>query len=458
MSRRTPLILFLVALGVFCAFANVRLRIHSQDNHFVYLADAFLNGSTELQRKPPHGNDWASYKVQQLKGASAEKYGSEVKGFFTRRKGKGNEFRTLAGDHIEIPRADRGAAETKHFVSFPPMPAILMLPSVAAIGYGTNDVIFTVIFAALNFVLAWLVLRQLRHRGHSDRSDSDHIWLAALLTFGSAHLWCGVMGKVWFTALVVGVTFNLLYIWWAIDARKPLLAGIALACGFATRASLVFGAVFFYLQLWQRWSKQDADRRSIIRDFALFSAPCLVVGVALMAYNYARFENPLEFGHTYLAGGHLARIRDFGLFHPEFINRNLTAAFTLMPKFTDHAPYVQLSKHGMALWVSMPAIVYVLWPQRRHPLAQVAGITAVVILVPLLLYQNTGWIQFSYRFALDFLPYLLVCLALGGRPLTRTFKALIVVSVLVNALGAVTFQRKIGNGLYAEFMTEEPRR
>lgn len=458
MRWRTPIVLFCIALGVFCAFANARLRIHSQDNHFVYLADAFLNGSVELQRPPPHGNDWASYQILPLKGDSANQYGAEVRGFFTRRKGKPNQFRTLSGAEIDIPRADRGKATTKHFVSFPPMPAVLMMPMVAATGYGANDVIFTVIFAALNFVLAWLVLRQLRQSGHSDRGERDDLWLAALMAFGSAHLWCGVMGKVWFTALIVGVTFNLLYIWLAVDARRPFWAGVALACAFSTRASLVFASVFFYFQLLQ---PVDGARRpwpEILKKAAIFSAPCVAVGVALMIYNAARFENPLEFGHTYLAGGHLTRIRDFGLFHPAFINRNLTAAFTLTPRITDAAPYFQISKHGLGILVSMPAIAYVLWPMRKHPIARAAGVTAGVILVPLLLYQNTGWIQFSYRFALDFLPYLMVCLALGGRPFTRAFKALVVISILINAFGAVTFQRKIGNGLYADFISEEPRR
>lgn len=450
--------MYLVALGVFCAFANVRLRIHSQDNHFVYLADAFLKGSVQLQRKAPHGNDWASYQVLQLKGPSAKQHGAEVRGFFTRRKGKPNQFRTLAGDEIEIPRADRGASKTRTFVSFPPMPAVLMLPMVAAVGYGANDVVFTVLFAALNFVLAWLVLRRLAASGHSERGEKEDMWLAALLAFGSAHLWCGVLGKVWFTALVIGVTFNLLYILLAIDARRPLLAGVALACAFSTRASLVFAAAFFYIQLLQPVNGQRRPWPEIWRKAAMFSAPCVVVGVLLMVYNYARFENPLEFGHTYLAGGHLPRVRDFGLFHPDFINRNLTAAFTLMPRLTDAAPYFQISKHGMGLLVSMPAIAYVLWPARKSSLARAAGVTAGIILVPLLLYQNTGWIQFSYRFALDFLPYLMVCLALGGRPLTRTFKALVVVSVLINAIGAATFQRKLPVKLYGEFMTEEPRR
>jgi hypothetical protein len=58
-----------------------------------------------------------------------------------------------------------------------------------------------------------------------------------------------------------------------------------------------------------------------------------------------------------------------------------------------------------------------------------------------LLYQNDGWIQFGYRFSNDFSFALIMLLAIGGRPLTRTWKALILVGVAVNVFGAITFGR-----------------
>ena len=77
---RLSLVFFVVGLGVFSAFAGSRLKIHTADNHFVYQADAFLDGSAELTRRPPHKNDWASYEVMKLRGASAEAYGHVASG------------------------------------------------------------------------------------------------------------------------------------------------------------------------------------------------------------------------------------------------------------------------------------------------------------------------------------------------------------------------------------------
>jgi len=450
-------LVFLFGGLIYAAFAADRLKIHSQDNHFVYLADAFLSGQTELKRRPHHGNDWASFIQLELKGSSVEKHGPSVSGFFTRRKGKPNQFQTLGKTLIDIPKADRGKQISRNYVSFPPGPAVLMMPWVAAVGYGTNDVVFTVIVAGFNLVFMLLLLLNLRELGYIERSDSDLIWFVGLFGFSTAVLWCSVLGQVWFTALVVGLAFHTLYLLFAFDCRRPFIAGLFLACAFATRASLVFAALFFYWQLFvgQR-DRFDARERRI--KFLAFTAPCLVVGLALLFYNYVRFQDPLEFGHTYLAGGHIARIRDFGLFHPHFINRNLTAAFTLLPRLSDGYPYLQLSKHGMSIFLTTPVFIYLFFARPTGWLKWGLWLPVIVISIPLFLYQNTGWEQFGYRFILDVLPYLILVLAVSKIRLTTTFKVLMLVGVLINSFGAATFQRSYAAPLYGHFMSEEPRK
>lgn len=449
-------LLFGVGLLVFGAFAGPRLKIHSQDNHFVYQADAFLQGSLELTRRPHHQNDWATYETLQLKGESASKFGPEVSGFFTRRSGKPNEFRTLQRQDIEIPPRDRKESTKHTYVSFPPMPALVMLPSVAVIGYGTNDVIITVAFAALNVALVFALLRLLRARGHTQRTDRELVWLTVLFAFGTAHLWCSVLGQVWFTALVMGVTFQLGFVYFAVDARRPLLAGLCMAAAFSTRATLVVAALFFYLQLFWPSDGQRQPPREILKRFALFSAPCLAAGLLLMWFNDARFADPMEFGHTYLAGGTIPRIRDWGLFHPHFIERNLAAAFATVPKITEAAPYLKLSKHGMSLLITTPALLWLFWPRRTSAptrrLARQMALTTLVVVVPIVLYQNTGWEQFGFRFLLDFLPWLIALLAIGTWRLGRLFQAAVIVGILVNAFGAVTFQRPGFEKLYGDHL------
>ena len=51
------------------------------------------------------------------------------------------------------------------YVSFPPFPAVLMLPFVAIWRLRFNDVLFTALWAALNPVLLFFLLRELAGAG-----------------------------------------------------------------------------------------------------------------------------------------------------------------------------------------------------------------------------------------------------------------------------------------------------
>ena len=61
-------------------------------------------------------------------------------------------------------------------------------------------------------------------------------------------------------------------------------------------------------------------------------------------------------------------------------------------------------------------------------------------LIPLLTYYNTGWWQFGYRYSLDFMPVVMVLLAIAARERISTkFWILIVAGVLINAWGTWWF-------------------
>lgn len=450
---RAPVVVFVLSLAVFCAFAGPRLRAPSPDNHFVYLADSLLAGTLEMRHEAPHGNDWASYEILTLAS------GQELRGIWWDRSAR--KFLDLHGNLYVIDRHDlRGStSETKTYVSFPPMPAVLMLPGVAVFGMDFNDVWFTVLLAALNASLAYVLLRRVILGGRTRLYPGDAGWLTALIAVGSAHLWCSVQGAVWFTALVVGVTFTLLYMLASLDARRPFLAGLALGCAFATRTPLLFSVVFFAAFFFFPGGRLRRDwGRAFWRDGLLFVAAPLVIGLLLMAMNYARFEDVSEFGHRYLSGGQIDRIKHYGLFNVHFLSLNLTALLALVPKFQPEAPWVVISNHGLAIWFTTPALLFLarqrptdsradrLW--RRATVATVA-----VIAIPHLFYQNTGWVQFGYRFSMDYIAYLTLLLALGQPRLGRAFKALTVVGVGVNAFGAATFGR--AGQHYADWILEE---
>ncbi len=436
-----PALIFAISLVVMSALAWDRVGKPSTDPHFTYLANAFLEGSVRLQRPAPHGNDWASTDWMVLRS------GQRIEGIWLDRATR--RFQTLDGAVmvIDAREIDPGQKGRDTFVSFPPAPAVLIMPLAAIWGYGVDDVSFTLFFAALNVALMFMLLRRMSEGGRTGRSLSDNLWLTALFGAGTAHLWCSVLGQVWFTALIVGVTFTLLYVMAAIDARHPLLAGICLAVAFSTRTPLLFSALFFFAFVLfpdGRWRREGWGEAA--RSMAWFCAPCLAIGVALLFYNHVRFNDFLEFGHSYLAGGQILRIRKYGLFNIHFLSKNLSAALTLLPRIQPDAPFVVVSRHGMSLLLTTPAWVYLFTPEARQSDAdrfwwRLLWVTVAAVGVPALLYQNTGYEQFGYRFSLDFTPYLVLLLAVGRRPLSTLFKALVIVGIAVNTFGAITFKR-----------------
>lgn len=457
---RLPAALFLVSLSVLALVSWERIQHPSEDPHFAYLAETYTTmlaaaaGSEEalekreglkpfeLQRSPPHRNDWASYWEITLKTDES------FRGIWLDTQGRGR-FKTLDGRAVMLDREIlRGSERTRrYFVSFPPAPAVAMMPLVWLQGVDVNDVLFTLIFAALNVMLMFLLLQRMSRGGRSGRSRSDNLWLTLLFGFGTAHFWCSVLGQVWFTALIFGITCTLLYLHAAIDGRYPLLAGLFCGLAFATRTPLVFSAVFFYAFVFFPGGQlRRSGWGEAFKKAALFSIPCLIIGIALLVQNLVRFESLTEFGHTYLAAGSLDRIKTYGLFNAHFLSKNLSAAFTLLPRFQPDAPYVIFSKHGMSLLATTPAFLYLLRPKERTNARdifwhRVLWLTVAIVAIPGFFYQNTGYEQFGYRFSLDYTPYLVLLLAVGRHPLTWVFKSLILVGVAVNAFGAVTFKR-----------------
>ena len=475
MIRRQSLMFSMFLLGVYMLFSGTRLKSASENNHFAYLAEAFIAGQLSLKSPPPHGNDWASYEILQLREASRIKVSSklnrpvsELKGIYLPKRSKESRktrrFETLQGERLVVSSSDIKSRRRHYFVSFPPLPAVLMLPFVAIFGLTSSDVWLTIIFAALNGGFAYhlfseVIRRRRRRTGSTQREHdryaaiqdrSEALWLSISLTLGTAHFWCAVRGEVWFTALIIGVSCQLLFFKWAWDLKRPLLAGLAYACAFSTRASLITLGLFAYAHLFSKERKlQDRLRRLI-----LFSLPPLLIGSLLLYYNHLRFERWYEFGHRYLAGGQLGRISEYGLFNTVFLKKNIIAAFALLPFFSMSAPLITYSWHGMALQFSSPHLLFILFRVKKETeeendekgcsnRVQIWGLAAVILstLSLLLMYQNTGWVQYSWRFALDVIPAMTLIIALTAQARGKAFRATVLWGVLINMIGALVFGR-----------------
>jgi hypothetical protein len=405
-----PAAIYAVTAALYVVTLGARVTGTSGDAHYLYLAQSFLHGKLSLlAHKPPGDNDWAYY-----------------------------------GGHW--------------YVSFPPFPAVVVMPLVAIWGTAVWDRLFWALLAGLAPALLYVLLRALRETGRSERTPRQDLVLTALFAFGSPFYYTAVQGTVWFAAHVVAVPLIALYVLWSLGARRPLLAGIALALAFMTRGPTpLFLALLFAIealavsrkagapapeQLRDLVSLSALDVRAAARKLAWFALPlCLTLAIA-MWMNAARFDDPFEFGHSLLRIRWRGRIDTWGLFNYHFLARNLAVFLCALPWLSAKTPYLKISRHGLAVWVTTPQLLLVLWPQRRSILITALGLAAFAVALADLFYQNSGWVQFAYRFSLDYSILLFALLALGGRRFGPIFYALVPVAIAINLFGAITFDRE----------------
>lgn len=433
--------LFALGLVVYGALAGSRITKQSQAPQFVFQADAWLHGQVHVD-PPLVDNDWAKVETVELAD------GRMVRG---KRLVTRPVFRTLDGELVPLQQV-RGVRETTWYMSFPPFPTLLMLPSALISGRGGNDVLPTLLVAALILPLTLLLLRRLAEAGLSQRSTRDDLWLVAALAFGSVLFFSAVQGKVWYTAHVVGVVLALVYAWASIEARRPIIAGLALGAAALTRTPMAFMFPLFVLEAWriapaampaeQDPSSYRARLRFLVRPLVKFAVPVVAFAIAGLIYNHVRFGSPTEFGHTYLDVRQAPQIEQWGLMSYHYLSRNLTVALALLPELPGHDPWIQIGGHGLALWFTTPLVLYVLWPRQKPAIHRALWITTGFVAVPVLLYQNSGWVQFGYRFSLDYMVFLIMLLAVGGRPLTRLARGLVIAGVVINLFGAWSFDRR----------------
>lgn len=434
---KAPFLLFLASAVVYVASLGPQRLAPSPDNHFVHLAASFMHGQLGVVgNEPPGTNDWACYDTEEQGPCPPGRY--------------------------SFPGADHDRYHW--YVSFPPFPAIVIAPVVAVMGLHTPDRLFWAICAAIGPALLYALFRRLRETGRSERTPREDVLLTFLFAFGTVYFSTAVQGTVWFAAHTVAVPLIVVYVMASLDAKQPLLAGSMLALAFMTRATTLFLAPLFLLELlsvarkpgksvreadpnalvWSRLARyvRETDLRELVRPLAMFAAPILAIGLFAMWMNDARFGDPFEFGHTFLQIRWRPRIEKWGLFNYHYLAKNLSVFLAGLPWLSAEPPHVKISRHGLALWFTTPALLLVLWPKKPMTRTMIGlAIAAGTVAVLNLMYQNSGWVQFAYRFALDYLVLLFALLAMGGRRFGPVFYLAMIFAIAVNAFGAFTFDR-----------------
>jgi len=217
-----------------------------------------------------------------------------------------------------------------------------------------------------------------------------------------------------------------------------------------TRTPLVFTGLYFLLEVLapgptgrlEQLRQALREPRGWLRPVLRFAAGAAPLALLAVAFNLARFGSPGEFGHSFLYDNRVnADIDAHGLFSTEYLGRNLEAALLMLPRVQLSPFKLSYDPRGLSMLVTMPWLVLLVFPRTRPRLHWPVWLTVAVTALPGLFYQNTGYMQFGFRFSLDYTPYLVLLLGLSGwsfrKPLVQV---LVGASVVVNTWGALAFR------------------
>jgi hypothetical protein len=381
-----------VTLTVWLIETGGELWRTSHWNHYVYLADAFLNGQLHLFHRPAEAGDMA----------------------------------IVAG---------------KAFIVFGPFPALLLMPLVIFLGPVTPDVlvlVLTALFAIFAFDRFLAAL--------PDPPDRIRRTLATLtFALGTAMHYGAPMGNVWLHAQISATALQCWALWMAARGRG-WWSGAALGLAVLTRPTVALAAP---LAAWLLVSRRSADETAPLTSRARpWWSALLALGVPVMLatalhglYNFARFGSFTDAGYHYILMGDefAALIERYGRFNLHFLPHNLGGWLFALPRIENGT--LVPDGHGMSLLLTTPFLLLLAAPRRVTPHEWVMLGSALFIALPSLLYYNDGWVQFGQRFALDWIALALAACALAARRVpVWLVAALATIGMAINAWGMLWFK------------------
>ena len=386
--------------------------------------------------------------------------------------GPGNAY---FNDVIAVVDAD-GVRTGRGMIPFPPLPAVVLLPFVALFGLAVDQGFLAVVIGALDVAVAFWLLGRLPLR------PAVRNLLTIFVGAGAALWYAASLGSTWYFAHVVAVGLTLAAVGVALDGEaraaapgqaaggareqrsrrapwrwldgRQLAAGFLLGLAATSRLTVAFGFPFLVFVGAGGWRRRGSS--------AAIGMAVPILG--LLAYNMAAtgtLFNPVYEGlYRYEIGTYpdLGYQSAWSLQDLRYIPQNLgvmlTGLPTLMPPCDGGVPRTPWStagcswlvpeQRGMSFLLASPAYLLAIPAFGLLRDRRVAGalIATAAIAVVNLMHFSQGWVQFGYRFSLDFAPFLLVAVALGaerflGPREERRTGRLAVVALLVAASVAI---------------------
>jgi len=366
-----------------------------------------------------------------------------------RREALATAYARQATDH------DWTIVEGRYYGYWGPMTSVTMIPFVAAFGPDASDRLANALIGAINVGLFYAWMRRFERVSGLVMSEACRGGLTVLFALGTVHFYQAAGGRVWMASQLVALTFVLgaciascgPRLGW----RNAMLAGAFLALAALTRSVTAVFGLFFVVMIWMRCEPHGGERwRRVAVRVAAFGVPCLAAVGVQAAYNHARFGSYRDDGlvrqlETTANKRFKADFQQYGLFSPHYLKQNLDSYFLNWRLRRAADGSMTYDPNGNSMFLVTPALVYALlaWRHRsRYTAALVVG--AAPLLLTLMFFIGTGWVQFGNRYLLDAMPFLLMLVACGMRGrLAHAGFVLIVLSVAINLWGVYRWDLRL---------------
>lgn len=316
----------------------------------------------------------------------------------------------------------------KHFyIVFPPMPALLLIPLLPFLGLASQTVL-SILLAIANTLLSYAFFRKLL------QNKKNALWVSILYAFGTIQWYHAATAASWYVAHIAAMFFVWLMLLEAVTKKRLVVLGFLIGCAYLCRLPVIFAAIFVILSMRERFFPVRSLHVKSFLFLFLGLFPALLINAL---YNYLRFGTIVDVGYTLLPIQHEFWYR-YGFLSIKYVPIHLAELFTSLPIFIPKPPFVIPSLYVMAIWFTTPALFYAFRAPLKNKLTQASIGATIAIAIPSLVHGNNGFTQFGFRYAMDYLPFLLILTALGFPNKPSAWKvSLVIASIIVNAWGII---------------------
>lgn len=331
-----------------------------------------------------------------------------------------------AGFVEAVGRMDTVLRDGRYYWPLGPLPAVLFMPAVAALGPTMAVESYAhALLAAAAFAAAYALARR---KGFS---RVDAAWLAAAFGLGSVVIGLSFMNEPWHFENLLSCVLLLSAFVEREGKDRPALVGALVGLAATARLpSLLIGGFFFLREL--SGGRPRAER---FRRLAAMAVPVLAALLVLGAYDAARFGSPFATGqrdHFLLPSPYADGRERFGVFSPVNVPRNFAIYFLRLPALVHGIPAVE--QRGLSVLLLSPAFLWLAFVRPKDRDVPAAALCAGLLLALLLSYFADGSAQFGPRYLADAAPlaFLLLLGVHRERGFGAVHKTVIAASAAVN--------------------------